>query len=144
MATLFEQIGGERLRTVLEDFYDLVFDDVMIGFLFVGKDKARLVEKEWEFAARILGADVPYTGKGIRAAHARSPILGGHFERRLQLLREAMDKNDVPDEVRRAWLAHSEKLRHMVTADRGSDCNHDSTSTGAQALSKRLPIIDSD
>ena len=84
---LFDRIGGPALRRVLEDFYDRVFADTMIGFLFAGKNKQRLVQKEWEMAARMLGADeVAYTGRSIPEAHARSPILGGHFERRLQIL----------------------------------------------------------
>lgn len=142
MPTLFEKIGGDRLRAVLTDFYDAIFDDVMIGFLFVGKDKQRLIDKEWEFAASMLGGNVRYTGKGIRAAHARSPILGGHFERRLQLLREALAAHDVPEEVVTAWMEHSERMRHMVTADRGSDCNHDKTSPKGSTPGKRLPILD--
>jgi len=142
VTTLFEQIGGDRLRAVLDDFYDRVMADVMIGFLFFGKDKQRLVDKEWEFAARLLGADVPYTGKGIRAAHARSPILGGHFERRLQLLRETLADHDVPDEVCRAWLGHTERLRHLVTSNRGSECVHEGT--GSPSAGKRLPIVDSE
>jgi hypothetical protein len=36
----------------------------------------------------------------MRTAHGQSPILGGHFERRLQLLRETMRDNAVdPDEM---------------------------------------------
>lgn len=137
MATLFDQIGGDRLRAVLADFYDRVFEDVMIGFMFQGKDKARLVDKEWEFAARLLGADVPYTGKGLRAAHARSPILGGHFERRLQILRETLADHDVPEEVAVAWVEHTQKLRHLVTSDRGSECDH-------TKVTRRLAIVDDD
>lgn len=142
MTTLFDQIGGDRLRAVLDDFYDRVMADVMIGFLFFGKDKTRLVEKEWEFAARLLGADVPYTGKGIRAAHARSPILGGHFERRLQLLRETLADHHVPAEVCSAWIAHTEKLRHLVTSNRGSECIHEGSAGASQG--RRLPIVDSE
>ena len=56
--TLFDQIGAAKLREVLTDFYDRVFGDVMIGFMFEGKDKARLIEKEYELVAALLGADI--------------------------------------------------------------------------------------
>jgi hemoglobin len=123
MSNLFERIGAERLRAVIADFYDRVFDDVMIGFHFWGKDKARLVDKEWEFAARLLGGDVPYTGRPIREAHAKLPILGGQFDRRLQILRETLADHGVAEEVRRAWIDHTLKLRPLVTADPTSDCD---------------------
>ncbi len=124
--TLFEQIGGDALRRVIEDFYDRVFRDVMIGFLFVGKDRARLVDKEWELAARMLGStEIRYTGRPIREAHAKVPILGGHFDRRTKILEETLDDHGVPPEVRDAWLGHTRALRSQVTADVGSECDHD-------------------
>ncbi|MEK6608468.1 MAG: group 1 truncated hemoglobin [Myxococcota bacterium] len=125
--TLFDQIGGDKLRAVLADFYDRIFFDLLIGFLFAGKDKQRLIDKEWELTARLLGASVAYTGRPIREAHARSPILGGHFERRLQLLRETLADHAVPPAVRDAWIAHTLALRSQVTADAGSECDHDKT-----------------
>lgn len=123
--SLFDQIGGDKLRAVIADFYTRVFHDVMIGFLFIGKDRARLVDKEWEFTANLLGAGVKYTGRPIREAHAKSPILGGHFERRLQILRETLADHDVAPEVQARWIEHTLALRPQVTADAGSECDHD-------------------
>jgi hemoglobin len=123
---VFDRIGGEPLRAVLRDFYDRVFTDPMIGFLFTGKNKERLIQKEWEMTARILGAsEVAYTGRPMPEAHARSPILGGHFERRLHLLEETLADHGVDPEVQRVWLEHTRALRSQVTADRGSDCDHE-------------------
>ncbi len=124
---VFDRIGGETLRKVISDFYDRVLDDVMIGFLFAGKDKQRLIDKEWEFTARLLGADVAYTGRPIRAAHAKSPILGGHFARRLQILKETLAAHAVDPEVVRVWIDHTNALRHLVTTDAGTECNHATT-----------------
>lgn len=122
---LFDKIGGEALRAVIEDFYDRVTADIMIGFLFAGKDKQRLIDREWEFTAGFLGADVRYTGRPMRQAHAASPILGGHFERRLQILRDTLADHHVDPEVQEAWLGHTQSLRALVTGDRGSECDHD-------------------
>ncbi len=119
---LFHRIGAEKLRAVITDFYDRIFGDLMIGFLFEGKDKQRLIDKEWEFTAHFLGADVAYTGRPMRQAHANSPIFGGHFERRLQLLRQAMAAQGVDDEVARVWIEHQQALRSQITVDRGSEC----------------------
>jgi hemoglobin len=118
----FEKIGAEKLRAVLADFYDRVFADVMIGFLFEGKSKQTLIQREYEFTAGFLGADIKYTGRPMRVAHAQSPIFGGHFERRLQILREAMRDHDVDPEVQKVWLDHSYALREQITSDKGSEC----------------------
>ena len=122
---LFDVIGIDGLRAVITEFYRRVFDDVMIGFLFAGKDQRRLIDKEVEFTARLLGADMPYTGKPLRAAHAPHRIFGGQFERRLQILRDAMEAHAVDAEVQRVWIEHTNALRAQITADPGSDCRGD-------------------
>ncbi|MEM9492613.1 MAG: hypothetical protein AAGC55_25920, partial [Myxococcota bacterium] len=83
----------------------------------------RLIDKEFEFSARLLGADIRYTGRPIRAAHARTPIMGGHFDRRLQILRETLADHQVADEVRRVWIEHTLALRSQVTDDAATECN---------------------
>jgi truncated hemoglobin YjbI len=124
VTALFDNIGGDALRRVIEDFYDRVFDDAMIGFLFTGKDKQRLIDKEWELAAQMLGAPgVRYTGRPIREAHAASPIMGGHFDRRLQILKDVMADHDVDAEVRDAWVAHTNSLRSHVTSQPPGVCD---------------------
>ena len=122
---LLDAMGGlAGLERVLRTFYDSVFGDAMIGFLFAHADKERLIRVEAEFTARLLGGGGRYTGRPIGAAHAQHPILGGHFERRTELLRQAMTAHHVPSEVRIAWLEHTERLRAMVTRQPGSGCDH--------------------
>jgi hemoglobin len=120
---LFDQIGGDALRAVIADFYDRVFRDVMIGFMFQGKDKQLLIQREWELAAALLGAPgVTYTGRPMRVAHAQHTIFGGHFERRLQILRETLADHHVAPAVQQAWIDHTQSLRSQITRDVGSEC----------------------
>ncbi|MBL0217509.1 MAG: group 1 truncated hemoglobin [Myxococcales bacterium] len=120
---LFEQLGGEALRAVITEFYRRVFGDVMIGFMFQGKDRAQLIQREWEFTANFLGAPgVTYTGRPMRTAHAQHTIFGGHFERRLQILRETLADHQVPAAVQQAWIDHTLALRSQITRDQGSEC----------------------
>jgi hemoglobin len=121
--SLYDKIGPDQLRAVITDFYARVFDDVMIGFLFAGKDRKRLIDKEFEFTAQLLGGDVRYTGKPMRAAHARVPIMGGHFDRRTVILQETLADHGVDPEVRESWLRHIQALRAQVTADPAGACN---------------------
>jgi hemoglobin len=120
---LFDKIGGDQLRAVITDFYDRVFADVMIGFMFQGKPKQHLIDREWEFTASFLGApDAKYTGRPLRTAHANHTIFGGHFERRLQILRETMRDHAVDPEVQQSWIDHTNALRGQITRDKGSEC----------------------
>jgi truncated hemoglobin YjbI len=137
--TLFDQIGEAKLRAVLTDFYDRVFVDVMIGFMFEGKDKARLVDKEYELVAALLGAGTKYTGRPMRSAHAAHTIFGGHFERRMQLLRNVFAAHDVPATVAKAWLDHAESLRSQVTRDKGSECATTESSKGLRQAPEPPP-----
>ncbi len=121
--SLIAKIGRDGVRAVVADFYDRVFRDVMIGFMFQGKDKQHLIEREWEFACGFLGdPDIKYAGRPLRTAHASHTIFGGHFERRLQILRETMRDHDVDPEVQQAWIDHTNALRGQITRDKGSEC----------------------
>jgi hemoglobin len=126
VSRLFDRIGADALRRVIEDFYERLFADSMIGFLFEGKNKQRLVQKEWELTARLLGAsEIRYTGRSMPQAHAQSPILGGHYERRRQILEDTLADHAVDPEVRQVWLEHTRALRPQVTADAGAECDHE-------------------
>lgn len=133
---LFGKIGEAKLRAVITDFYSRVFGDVMIGFLFEGKDRQHLIEREYEFTANLLGADVKYTGRPMRTAHAASPIFGGHFERRLQILRETLRDHDVDPDVQRVWIDHTLALRAQITRDKGSECKDTSVTEAKLAIAK--------
>jgi truncated hemoglobin YjbI len=122
-SVLFERIGEVALRAVITDFYGRVFGDVMIGFMFQGKDRKHLIDREYELTAALLGAPgVTYTGRPLRAAHAQHTIFGGQFERRLQILRETLRDHAVDPEVQQAWIDHQLSLRGLITRDQGSEC----------------------
>jgi hemoglobin len=138
-SVLFDQIGGDELRAVITDFYARVFSDVMIGFMFQGKNRQYLIEREYELTSALLGAPgASYSGLPMRAAHARLTIFGGQFERRMQILRETMRDHGVAAEVQQAWIDHQLSLRSQITRDRGSEC--DGPAAAASASAPRLAI----
>lgn len=124
--SLFDDLGGEpALRSIIDRFVDRVFDDVMIGFFFRNARRERIKQKEYEFAAQHLGADVAYTGRPIDEAHRAHPIMGGQFARRLTILKQTLEEAGVPEHVKQHWLAHTEAQRPLVTADAGRECDPD-------------------
>ncbi len=122
--SLFEQLGGEeRLRVIINAFIDRVFDDRMIGFFFRNADATRIKEMEYQLAAEFLGAPITYRGRALDVAHAKHPIMGGHFARRRQILKETLESYGVPQAIREAWLHHTDSLRSLITSQPDSDCD---------------------
>lgn len=112
----YERIGGEAaLRAIISDFIDRVFDDVLIGFFFRNASKSRVKEFEFQHASEFLGGPVTYQGRPLKELHARHPIMGGHFSRRLMLLRQVLGDHHVPDDIVTAWVDHNASLRREIT-----------------------------
>jgi hemoglobin len=122
--TFFEQLGGEaELRMIIGTFIDRVFDDRMIGFFFRNSNKQRIKDMEYQLTAQLLGADVEYQGRPLDQVHAKHPIMGGHFARRQQILKETLDFYRVPEPIKQAWLAHTDALRPLITSQKDSECD---------------------
>ncbi len=142
---LFDKIGGDALRAVITDFYARIFDDIMIGFMFQGRDRAHLIDREWELIAALLGAPgVTYSGRPMRTAHAQHTIFGGHFERRLQILRETLRDHAVDPSVQQAWIDHTQALRAQITRDKGSECKDTGELAPKLAMARPEPTDTSD
>jgi truncated hemoglobin YjbI len=104
------------VRAILASLYDRLFEDRMVGFLFEGKDKERIVELQTAFTCSFLGGPQRYEGKPLPEAHASLPLLPGHFDRRHWLLEQVLREHGVPEAVSLAWLRIDEALRSSVLA----------------------------
>jgi hemoglobin len=122
--TFFEQLGGEQeLRTIVDTFIDRIFDDRMIGFFFRNADKQRIKDLEYQLTAHFFGAEVEYQGRPLNQVHAKHPIMGGHFARRRQILKDTLDLYHVPEPIKEAWLTHTDALRPLITPQKDSECD---------------------
>ena len=63
METLYEKIGAERLKKVLDDFYDCVFTDEHLRPLFANSTREEIQEKQQLFLTQFLGGPMGYTQK---------------------------------------------------------------------------------
>ncbi|HEX3852108.1 MAG TPA: group 1 truncated hemoglobin [Polyangiaceae bacterium] len=123
-ASSFETLGGEpALRLIIDSFVDRMFDDLMIGYLFRAADRERVKAKEFEFAARHLGAAVEYTGRPLKEAHRAHRVTGGQFMRRLQILKETLAEFHVPPEVSAQWIDHTLLLQAQITDNALDQCD---------------------
>lgn len=114
--TLYEELGGEpALKQIIDRFIDRVVADRMIGFFFRDVDHAVLKQREFEFAARHLGANIEYTGRPLEVAHKKKhQIFDGQFLRRLTILKETLSEFQAPPRVVEHWIAHTESLKDRI------------------------------
>jgi len=120
---LYEQIGGlDKLQLIVDEFVDTMFDDIMIGFFFSKIDRKRVKQKEFEFLAEFLGADIVYTGEPIKEVHQKHNIMGGQFSRRKQILKETLEKNLINNEIIEKIMEHTENFRMSIAKTKNSDC----------------------
>jgi hemoglobin len=75
--TLFEKLGEDQLKTLVDRFYDLVFENEQIARLFK-TDKDLIKEKQRLFLTQFLGGPALYSQRyghpQLRARHMPHPI----------------------------------------------------------------------
>ncbi len=113
---IHDEAGGEAgLREILRDFYRRMASDVMVGFFFEGRDLDAIAEKQLEFLLKAMGARASYSGRPPAQAHLQlPPILAGHFDRRLILLREVLLAHGLSGESQEAWLEFEGAFRGAI------------------------------
>jgi hemoglobin len=108
-------LGEEGLRKILRDFYSKMSQDVLIGFFFTNRDVFSIADRQLEFLLVAMGVRTSYTGKGPGAAHiGMPPILKGHFDRRLVLLRQTLEEHDLAPPDIKIWVEFEEAFRPVV------------------------------
>lgn len=115
MTSLYPRVA-DAMPAIMQDFYDRLFDDIMIGFFFAGRDKAELIDKQLAFMSAAMGGPEAYRGRSLKAAHAPLRIFEGQFARRHQVLRETLDDHGLAPEDRDAWLALDASFRDRILA----------------------------
>lgn len=77
MQTIFERLGEQNIKLLVDQFYDLVFSDPQISRLFK-TDKALIKEKQRMFLTQFFGGPQLYSQQyghpQLRARHLPHPI----------------------------------------------------------------------
>ena len=115
-----------KLRNVAHELYRKIENDPMIGFMFIGLDLERLAFREYQLMAQICDLPVRYEGQSLRNAHMRHRIRSGQFRRRLELLKQALEKFDVPRSAFDRIVSHNEGLAAVIMRTTSEDkaCGH--------------------
>ena len=104
----------DQLPVLMEDFYDRLFSDIMIGFFFMPHDKQDLIDKQIEFMTVMFGGPNSYRGLSLRKVHLPLNIFEGQFNRRHQVLKETLESHSVDDDICEHWLRLDLSLKDKI------------------------------
>jgi len=117
-ATLFERIGGEgAVNAAVDVFYEKVLADSRINDYFSDVNMDRQRGKQKQFLTYAFGGPVTYTGKSMRAAHAKlveRGLNGDHFAAVAGHLQATLQELGVADELIAEVMAIAGSTRNDV------------------------------
>ena len=102
--TLFDRIGGDAaVNLAVDKFYVKVLADDRIKHFFEAVDMDRQRQKQKNFLTYAFGGPVNYSGKSMRAAHAKLVAEQGlnhdHFVAVAENLQSTLEDLNVPEDL---------------------------------------------
>ena len=117
-ASLFEQLGGEAaVDAAVDIFYRKVLSDHRINRFFDNSDMDVQAAKQKAFLTMAFGGPNNYTGKDMRAAHAKLVKMGlnaSHFDAVMEHLIATLVELNVPQALISQVDALAESTRNDV------------------------------
>ncbi|CAK8716827.1 Truncated hemoglobin YjbI [Candidatus Electronema halotolerans] len=122
-AAFYETIGGEvAVSKAVDLFYDKVMADPRVNYFFEGVDMATQRRMQKGFMNFALGSGQSYTGRALKAVHARLVEEKGlndtHFDIILQHFREALEELGVKPEIVNIAVKVANSVREDVLGRR--------------------------
>ncbi len=118
MTTLYEQLGGEpAVDAAVDIFYRKVLADERISRFFDAVDMQAQAAKQKAFLTMVFGGPSRYTGRDMRAAHARLVAQGlgdAHFDAVVENLAATLRELGVGDAQIGQVAAIAESVRGDV------------------------------
>ena len=120
MQALYERIGAENLREIVDSFYDIVFSESKIKHLF-NTEKTQIRDKQYKFLTQFLGGPQLYSSEyghpRMRVRHLPHKIDEAAKTEWLRCMKLAIDKSDLSDDLKVALFNCFPKVaEHMVNS----------------------------
>jgi len=112
--SLYDQLGKDVIEAAVRKFYEVAFDDPIIGHFFFHKSHEELIAKQFSFTCTLLGGPESYQGKSMTEAHTPFAIRHPHFMRRQEILKKTLQDMNLDPQIIDAWLAAEDKLKPLI------------------------------
>ncbi|MCG8577559.1 MAG: globin [Flavobacteriales bacterium] len=104
--TLYEELGDERLKQLLDTFYDKVFSSPVIGPLFDQTNQETIKDKQYCFLTQFLGGPPRYNEKyghpRMRMRHLPHKIDEAAKNEWLKLMKESINTLEWDEQLKNA------------------------------------------
>ncbi|SDX62814.1 hemoglobin [Halobellus clavatus] len=121
-STLYERLGGhDGIRAVVDDFYDRLLEDDLVGPLFEDADLERLRKTQTDFLCEAAGGPETYDAAPVEEAHSHVPFTEAHIERAVEHLQDSLDAYDVPESDAQAVVGAVASYRAELLANGDDD-----------------------
>jgi hemoglobin len=96
--SIYESIGGEAaLTAVVDDLYERILGDDMLGVFFAGTNLNRVKGRQVEFFGQVLGGPMVYQGGTMKAVHRGRGVERRHFDRVAEHLVASLAAAGLPE-----------------------------------------------
>ena len=99
METIYKRLGDDKLKLLVDYFYEEVFVSEVIGKLFANSEKEVVKDKQYRFLSQYLGGPLLYLEKygnpKMRMRHAPHKIDEAAKDEWLRLMKRAINKLDI-------------------------------------------------
>jgi hemoglobin len=103
--SIYDRIGAEGFQRLIRAFYEQVPEDDVLGPMYPAEDLAGAEERLRDFLTFRFGGPPKYIEERghprLRMRHARFPVNQAARDRWMQLMSNALDRADLPDDVRK-------------------------------------------
>lgn len=121
--SLYEDlIDKDIIRKINVTFYDLVYDHEWMSQYFTAIEKEHIVNQQTDFITGAIGGPKNFGGRLPSNAHTHMFITEELFELRQDLLKEAFEQNQAPQDLREAWLRIDDAFKAKIVKTSPEDC----------------------
>lgn len=108
-------LDKKAIEEAIQIFYQEVFEDPLIGYLFRSSNKEQLIAAQLQFTLSQLGYGVQYMGRPIRKVHRPLQLRKAQFLRRQKILTEVLKSNCHLDQgLKQKWLNQENSMMAMI------------------------------
>lgn len=121
--SLFDQVGGrDTLMKISKRFYDKIYKHPWMSQYFKNTKQSVIESQQVDFMTGAFGGPKIYGGRMPLEAHVHIFITEELFELRRQLLIEAFNEENAPQELVDRWLKVDDAFKYQILKKDISEC----------------------
>ena len=105
---------GKKLKLILDDFYQQVYQDNQLSAFFKHSTQKHSSEKQYLFMRQLFSGEKCFFGDRPKNAHHWMVITDELFDYREKLLKQCLQKHNLPEHLIQRWIKLDESFRNDI------------------------------